>query len=69
MSWKPTTELRYRQYDTYQPTGTRIQLILQQKWIKTNREGWDDVNPYIIASEWRDVPIVEQERSKDKKHG
>ena len=48
-NWIPTNELRYYwlEGDDYD------ERILQQKWVLKD--------PYVYESEWRDVPVVEEE--------
>lgn len=60
-NWTATNELRFvkrRVYD-YNPEKGRVVHILQQKWHLSEYiegEGWK-----YSKTEWRDVPVVEEE--------
>ena len=59
-NWIPTNELRWVVRDISRDTTFNWdKQILQQKWETIARR--DPTKDYELLSEWRDVPVVEEE--------
>ena len=54
-NWTATNELRFVDRGLYED----IEIVLQQKWETIARR--DPTKDCEILSEWRDVPVVEEE--------
>ena len=57
--WTPTVELRFEYRRWYDSGHAMAADILQQKWV---RQEFDSEGGHTAAVEWRDVPVVREER-------